>query len=272
MSHLFFRPSKVKLSFRHQKYSVLAGILAMTVFLLSGCTRSSPEETFPAPNYDYLPRLNLSVARLSVHDQTITQQDNKSLIAQDPVSPVGALSLMARQRLHPTQIPAGSNTGSGAFIITQADMTSADEDQTLTGNFSVQLHLDDPSQNHHGQITAHVSRTSSFNRATSLRHHLYALTQSLMDDMNVELEYQIRKNLADWLTDASGAPLDSTVQSQNLSSDTTSPDIASPEATTSPAAISTTTRTATTTNPTLSEQKLHSPPPSVLHLPTPNRP
>lgn len=179
--------------------------------LLAGCSSTPPEETFPKPDYSYLPPLNLSVSQVNVSDNT--HPDGDDLAVKSPTSPTNTLALMAHQRLHAT-----GPSGTASFTITRADMTKAPR-HTLSGSYTVQLHVDDAAHNHHGFITAHVQRTIDAPSKLGLEHNLHTLNTQLMDDMNVELEYQVRSHLSSWLTDATGTPLNATtIQSQELSS------------------------------------------------------
>ena len=57
-------------------------------------------------------------------------------------------------------------------------------------------------------------------RSTSsgdVRGSLYDLVHDMMDDMNVELEFQVRRSLKDWLQVADTAPPPPPVQQEDLS-------------------------------------------------------
>lgn len=180
--------------------------------LLAGCASGgSGEETFPSPDYSYLPPLNLNVSQVDVSNQV--QPDSDALSSHSPTNPTDALALMGRQRLH-----AMGASGTASFTITKAEMSKAPH-HALSGSYTVQLNLNDAASHHHGFITAHVQRTIDAPGKLGLEHNLHTLNTQLMDDMNVELEYQVRSHLASWLTDATGTPLNAaTIQSQELSS------------------------------------------------------
>ena len=52
--------------------------------------------------------------------------------------------------------------------------------------------------------------------AADLPAALYDMTRAMMDDMNVELEFQIRRSLRDWLQDPTAAPPPAPVEQQEL--------------------------------------------------------
>lgn len=199
--------SRMKLRPSFSTLGMLCGLA-----LLAGCSSSNPaEETFPTPDYSYLPPLNLSVSQVNVSSNT--HPDDDDLASKSPASPTDTLALMAHQRLHAT-----GSSGTASFTITRADMTRAPH-HSLNGSYTIQLHVDDAAHNHHGFITAHVQRTIDAPNKLGLEHNLHTLNTQLMDDMNVELEYQVRSHLASWLTDATGTPLNATtIQSQELGS------------------------------------------------------
>ncbi|GBQ07414.1 hypothetical protein [Saccharibacter floricola] len=176
---------------------------------VTGCSGDQPEETFPTPSYSYLPIFHLNVGQIDISNRVTF--DKHDIAAQSPTSPVTNLERMAQDRLKTTGV-----TGNAHFTVLKADITKTHGWRQLSGTFSVQLTLDDPAQQHHGQIIATVHQSRSFSSKTSHQNNLYTLNQALMDDMNVELEYQLRKHCSEWLTDATGTPLNAKVQSQDL--------------------------------------------------------
>ena len=252
--------------------------------LLAGCSSSNPsEENFPAPDYSYLPPLNLNVAQVDVSNQA--RPDSDDLSSRSPTSPADTLALMGRQRLHAT-----GSSGTANMAITKIEMTRAPH-QALSGSYTVQLHVDDVAHNHHGFVTAHVQRTIDAPGRLGLEHNLHTLNTQLMDDMNVELEYQVRSHLSSWLTDATGTPLNATtIQSQDLGgTDLPAPGTASAQPTAGTvltgatatadrsmnnatgaagnAASNWQTPTDSGLNQTAPAARIHSPPPGMLTLP-----
>ena len=170
--------------------------------LLSACGGSEGPASFPPPDYSYLPKLRLNVASLSIVDAANAGPDD--VAAHAPIPPDQALQTMARQRL----IAAG-NSGSGVFTIDRASITGGGGG-ALDGSLAVHLDILTGSGGHAGYAEAHVSRQfvpGSGGPDDGTRAELYDLTQQMMRDMNVEIEYQVQRTLKDWLVDASGAPL-----------------------------------------------------------------
>lgn len=243
-------------------------LLACTGLLsiVSGCA-DRPPETFPKPDYSYLPKMNLNVARIDVSDEAIPKKEN-SLASKSPTPPDQTLTLMANQRLNAT-----GNSGTGIFTITEANIEKSSDD-ILIGHMNVSLTLDDPTHNRHAEVTAQVTHQDNLSGNNSKRHELYELNQHLMDDMNVELEYQIRKNMGDWLTDATGAPLNAAIKSQNLDNMDAKFSAQAEDDPTGRTTPPSTTNSLTTENSntpaqgaSATTQQPHSPPEGVLHLP-----
>jgi hypothetical protein len=147
------------------------------------------------------------------------------LSGQSPEPPDQALAQMAHDRL-----VAAGNSGTAVFTIDQASITGQ-PGGPLDGHLSVHLDVLTGSGGHAGYAEAHVSRqfvpgTDKDNGG--LRAELYDLTRQMMQDMNVELEFQVRRSLRDWLVDASGAPVAGSVEQQDLAAPGAAPPSAAP--------------------------------------------
>ena len=101
------------------------------------------------------------------------------------------------------------------------DATMARQGDVLRGSFAVSLTMygDDGSQR--GFAEARVESRHS-GRIDDLRSVLYDMTKSMMNDMNVEFEYQIHRNLTNWMTapvapdtPVQQAPLDGSAPAQS---------------------------------------------------------
>jgi hypothetical protein len=111
---------------------------------------------------------------------------------QDPVAPIDALKAMANDRLQ-----AFGTANKAIFAILDASITR--ENDTVTGSFAVSLAILDDSGAQTGFAEARVQSRHS-GRIKDLRPVLYDMTKSMMNDMNIEFEYQIRRSLKAWLT------------------------------------------------------------------------
>nr|WP_321985626.1 hypothetical protein [uncultured Lichenicoccus sp.] len=190
---------------------LLGGCLA-----LASCGRSEDgATTFPPPDYSYLSKLRLNVGTLSVVDHVQDAGPVPGDIGQTaPVPPDQSLQRMAQDRL-----VAAGNSGSAVFTIDRASITE-DPGGALDGRLAVHLDIVTANGGHAGYAEAHVSRQlvpGDPDASSGKRRELYDLNRQMMQDMNVELEYQVRHSLRDWLVDAGGAPLAGSVEQQSLS-------------------------------------------------------
>jgi hypothetical protein len=183
--------------------------------LLASCGGDhEPPRAFPPLTYDYLTKIRLDVARIDVDDSWTPKQYGRQHVEYlSPVAPLDALRRMGQDRL----IPGGSN-GHAVFVIDDASIVQVGG--RWEGNFAVHLDVSSGDGTRSGYAEARVSRVRSLpddDSAEGIRAALYDMTRQMMDDMNVEFEYQIRRSLRDYLQSVSpGAPTPAPVQTQDL--------------------------------------------------------
>jgi hypothetical protein len=139
----------------------------------------------------------LNAATIEVQQRFIPAGVSPDVSRSDPASPVDALREMAGDRLQ-----AFGTANKAVFAILDASMTQVND--VIRGSMTVSLTIDDNDGTQRGFAEAHVDRSHT-GRVDDLRQTLYDMTRGMMDDMNVEFEYQVRKNLKDWLV-APAAP------------------------------------------------------------------
>ena len=258
------------------------GLSALVLSLgMAACSDGDVNQTFPPLDYSYLSQIHLNVASIDVQDEALAAPD--SLSAKAPVAPDQALKAMAKQRL-----VASGTSGKADFIIKQAYLNRAG-DNVITGAMDVQLNVADAGNQHTGFVHARIThKLDAGDRDPTSRKELYTLTNEMMQDMNVELEFQIRKKLLSWMTDAAGTPLiNGGIQQQalgapgtapaptpttpTLATETTAGSTASEKATTPAAAPSVPDAifpTGSDTEATAAPATQHSPQPGILKLPS----
>lgn len=188
-------------------------LLACPLLPLAGCS-DTPPPTFAPMRYDYLPVLRLNVATINTVDNGTPGSVPGDISGNAPTPPDQALQHMAADRL----MAAGS-IGGATFTIDRASILHQ-PGGTLEGQMDVHLDVSSPNNQRQGYAEAHVRRTFSSAASDSDGNadspsNLYAITSQMMKDMNVELEFQIRHHLADWLVDTAGnSP--SAIQQQQL--------------------------------------------------------
>jgi hypothetical protein len=156
------------------------------------------EPVYDPLRYNYLPPIQLNVAAIDVQQRFIPSGVNPDVSGQDPVPPVEALRAMANDRLQ-----AFGTSGKAVFSVVDASMIRIGD--VVTGSFAVSLAILDDAGTQLGFADARVQSRHT-GRIDALRPVLYDMTKAMMSDMNVEFEYQIRKNLRNWLTTDTAPP------------------------------------------------------------------
>ena len=183
-----------------------ANILLACCFVLplalAGCGDDAPvtQQTFAPLDYGYLSKLRLNVGTIDVQDHS-TPLGGSDLSALAPTPPAQALSQMARERLF-----AAGTSGTAVFVIDQASIVRGPSG-ALDGELAVHLDTMSDGGRRTGHAEARVARQHvPGSDGEDQRAALYALTRQMMDDMNVELEFQVRRSLKDWLVTAGAVP------------------------------------------------------------------
>ena len=158
----------------------------------------APRRDFPPLRYGYLPPIKLNVARIDLAEGFVPPSGDEEIIGTSPVDPVGALFAMARDRLK----PAGSG-GTATFRIVTASITRHRD--VLNGVLAIRLDVHNETGTDSGYAEARVTATHS-GPVSDQRGVVYDMLKSMMFDMNVELEYQLRNKLKAWVVDAQPQP------------------------------------------------------------------
>jgi hypothetical protein len=166
-----------------------------------------PEPVYEPLRYNYLPPIQLNVASIEVQQRFIPSGVAPDVSNQNPVPPIEALKAMANDRLQ-----AFGTANKAVFAILDASLARTND--VVTGSMAVSLTIQDDKGAQLGFAEARV-QSHHTGRIGAIRPVLYDMTKAMMSDMNVEFEYQIRRNLKDWLTNAAApdtpveqAPLD----------------------------------------------------------------
>lgn len=181
--------------------------------LVAGCSSDDVATAFPPYHYENLSQIHLNVATLRVADNAPPGLISGDESGRAPIPPDQALTQMAQERL----IATGS-AGSAVFTIDRASIVH-EPGGTLAGQMDVHLEMLSPIGQRSGEAEAHITRQMKPDLSkgdADSSANLYELTREMMEDMNSELELQIRRNLKDWIVDASGMPPASAIQSESL--------------------------------------------------------
>jgi hypothetical protein len=162
------------------------------------------DQDFAPLRYNDLPPIQLKVASIAIEQRFVPSGVPPDVSDRDPASPIEALKAMANDRLQ-----AFGTANKAVFSILDASLTR--EDDVVSGSLTVSLAILDDSGAQLGYAQAH-EQSRRTGRVRDLRSVLYDMTKAMMNDMNIEFEYQIRHHLKPWLTDSSApaAPVEQT--------------------------------------------------------------
>ncbi len=188
--------------------AALLALLATAACGGGGRSSSGPAETFEPLVYDYLNPIRLNVAAVEVEPRVAPAASGRDVTAQDPAAPVATITRMAHDRLQ-----ALGPSGRAVLIINDASIVRRGD--FYEGSFAVELDIYTSANIKAAFAEARVSGRRSVDSGETVQSALYELTKSLMDQLNVELEYQVRRAMRDWLV---AAPTDETppVEQQSL--------------------------------------------------------
>jgi hypothetical protein len=162
--------------------------------VLAACGGGEEEQAFEPLRFNYLPPIQLNVAKIDIEQRFVPAGVPPDVSGEDPVPPVAALRAMAADRLQ-----AFGTANRAVFAILDASMMRTGD--VISGTFAVSLTILDDNGAQRGFAEARVQARHG-GRADNLRSVLYDMTKSMMNDMNIEFEYQIHRSLKSWLTSA----------------------------------------------------------------------
>lgn len=171
-------------------------VFALPLLALASCGTTPPAPIFTPLNYSYLPPILLKVDQINVTDRYVPTPSQAETAALDPVSPADLLMTTLKQRLQPAGQP-----GTGTITIQSVYVDNVNG--TLVGQMTVDVNLASADGLSTGFTEAGVSATETAPDSTNpddMRAALYNLTKRLMTNMNVQLQYQIQKNLPHWVS------------------------------------------------------------------------
>jgi hypothetical protein len=155
-------------------------------------------DNFTPLRYSYLPPISLNVQRVEIAGDFVLPSGDGEIIDAAPVSAADTLYAMARDRLKPV-----ATSGTATFrILTASIIRRRDK---LDGVLAVRLDVHNADDTVTGYAEARVTATHA-GPIQDQRAAVYDVLKSMMDNMNVELEYQLRNKLRAWLVEPAAAP------------------------------------------------------------------
>lgn len=177
-------------------------LFALPAALAVASCASEPEApeagNFAPLDFSYLLPLRLNVADVAVEQHYYPLGVPPDVTPLDPIQPVAALRQMAEQRLR-----AEGSSGRAVFAIDDASLLR--QGDLITGTMSVELTILGPSGARQGFARATVIRQLVGARG-NISAALYRFTREMMDQMNIEFEYQVRHALGAWLLPEGNVP------------------------------------------------------------------
>src|ERR1700710_987299 len=158
---------------------------------VAACGGGDDDDLTYAPlRYNDLPPIQIKVATIAIEQRFVPAGAPPDVSNLDPAPPSDALKAMANDRLQ-----AFGTSNKAVFSVLDASMTRNGD--TITGSLAVSLTILDDNGTRLGFAEAHVQNRHT-GRIHGLRSVLYDMTKSMMYDMNIEFEYQIRHSLKSW--------------------------------------------------------------------------
>lgn len=205
---------------QHKPLSLKLKLCASTLLLISpminltACSNNN-NVNFAPLTYDYLTPIFFNVSQVSTQNLTVDSQYPRDVSNLCPTLPATALENMATNRFK-----ARGTNGHAIFVINRASLQE-DRHNGIYGQMHVTLDIYNDSDAKVATVQASVNHTYDGENAkgdANSKANLYDITQKMMQDMNVELEYQIRQHLQSWLVDATGTPIVGQIKAQDLNS------------------------------------------------------
>jgi len=160
--------------------------------------RQDPVPIPPGPlSFRHLTPLPLNVANIQIAEDSPSAQPNDVGARLSP-SAAEAVRIMARDRLL-----AVGTTGQANFAVTQAQVLQGQE--SLTCLLACRLEILSQLGSRLGFVEAQSRRAVNGPDATRPQAP-EALLRQTMDDLNVEFEFQLRRNLRDWIAAVAPGP------------------------------------------------------------------
>ena len=190
----------------HRRSLLIGGFPPLLGLVAAGCAGGGSEPVIAfggPPSYAHLTPLRLNVADIEIGPPPSGQAG--LVMEPAPVNPAEAMAIMARDRL----VPAGSG-GVARFTIEEASLVRtplpggmfSSGGERLICSLRCRLDLFAGEGGRTGFIEAQARRVLPAPGPTDPARRSAAadrVVRAAMDVMNVEFEYQIRRNLRDWL-------------------------------------------------------------------------
>jgi hypothetical protein len=175
----------------------LAPFILIAELAACGGSPPPPPQVFPPLDYSYLPPIVLNISNITLQNDYVPDPGAATLIGEDPEAPANALSAMLQRRL-----VANGTPGNGVVTIENASLEQVGDN--YVGVMTVRLDVAslDGLKTGFTEATVSVTQTAPDSDAdqNQVQAVLYGVTKQLMDQMNVQLQYQIQRNMGSWIS------------------------------------------------------------------------
>lgn len=190
-----------------------ASLAVLAATDLAGCSTPPPQNRFPELTYAHLGQYRLDVSRIDVISQYRSPYAPPNIEQDMPVLPERAMQRWAADRLVATGTPGHT----AQFIITDAKVTdtklpktpglqgvfTTDQSDRYDSSFAARLVIrPDPGAIGSGEARANATRARTVAEGISVndRHKVwFEIVEATMNDLNAELDRQIRDHLGRFL-------------------------------------------------------------------------
>lgn len=182
-------------------------LFAVALVILGACQNLPPPPIYPEFRFTQLPKIGLDVARIEVRQSYKSPLQAPNVEHQFPVTPAAAAARWAGDRL-----AAMGRAGTSVFTIEDASATSErlpliggvrgtftrEQSERYTAGLRVRLEVENAGGLARGTASAHATRSQTLPEDISLNERdraFYLLTEQLINDLNAQLEANIRQHL-----------------------------------------------------------------------------
>ena len=187
---------------------VVAVALAVVV---GGCETTLPPRSFPDLRYTHLPPVRLDAVRVDVIQQYQSPGKEPNVEHEFPVRPAEVAAHWAQDRLQAAgvdnivrvtvvdgavvEVPLKQSTGVRSVFTT-------DQSERYDGALELRIEMIGPDGRQLAMVSSRATRSRSVSENITLAERervWFRITESMMNDLNLALEQQIREHFARWM-------------------------------------------------------------------------
>ncbi|MCK5445963.1 MAG: hypothetical protein KAI73_10090 [Rhodospirillaceae bacterium] len=194
------------------KSLLILALIAPAALLTQACASKPPAPEIPQLGFSHLQPIGLKVGRINISSTYSSPMKAPNVEHRFPTSPEKAARLWAHQRLR-----ALGGNGEARFIVTRASVLEIPQDKKETGflgaftpeptadyqaTLKIRLEVDAIPGKTEGVLNANAQRSVLIHEDVSLAEReqiWFEMIETLMADLDVEMERRIRSDLGAWV-------------------------------------------------------------------------